>query len=313
MKRNSILFVLFLSSILVILSISGCTSNTKSQTAQVNAEITQQDNETSKDFSTEQETTNNPKDTEGLASVHEDTLAAKPSVTSSFSTSQSRLRVETFPVIYYHSIKTIPNNELGMPPEEFEKQISYLAEHGYHSISSLQLYNYYYNNGSLPSHPIMITFDDGYMDNYTTAFPILKKYGFTATVFLIVKKVGDPNCLTWKEVKELDQEGWDIQSHTLTHPDLTKISSHLLEQELVESKAILEKELSKPIQFFAYPSGKHNDAVVQGVKNTGYLMAFSTLKGWTDEKMNPFLVHRVYCYASMGLKEFSRRVTNPQF
>lgn len=312
MKRTSILFVLFLSFILVVLSISGCTSNAKSQTAQVNSEIIQQNNKTSTDFPAEQ----GPSDSqsiENLSSVHEDPLAAKSSATSSASTAQARQRVETFPVIYYHSIKTIPNNELGMPPEEFEKQISYLAEHGYHSISSQQLYNYYYNKGSLPSRPIMITFDDGYMDNYTTAFPILKKYGFTATVFLIVKKVGDPNCLTWKEVKELDQEGWDIQSHTLTHPDLTKISSHLLEQELVDSKAILEKELGKPIQFFAYPSGKHNDAVVQGVKNAGYLMAFSTLKGWTDEKMNPFLVHRVYCYASMGLTEFSRRVTNPQF
>lgn len=226
---------------------------------------------------------------------------------------QPRPKTTTFPVIYYHSIKILPKNELGMPPEAFEKQIAYLSKQGYHSVSTSQLYDYYSNKASLPTRPIMITFDDGYMDNYTTALPILKKYGFSATLFLIVNKVGDRNCLTWKEVKELDKEGWDIQSHTLTHPDLTTLSPQTLQQELVDSKTTLEKELGKPVHFFAYPSGKHNDAVLKAVKDAGYLMAFSTLKGWTSEKMNPLLVHRVYCYASMGITEFSQRVSNSNY
>lgn len=298
MKKNSLIFFLCISLILIVLLASGCNSSSKS-TRLENTAVNQ--------------ATHSSQNTEDQSTVSKNALVSASSEMSSASATEARQRVETFPIIYYHSIKTIPNNELGMPPEAFEEQISYLAKHGYHSVSSIQLYNYYYKNGSLPSRPIMITFDDGYMDNYTTALPILKKYGFTATVFLIVKKVGDPNCLTWKEVKELDQEGWDIESHTLTHPDLTKISPNLLKEELVDSKAILEKELGKPIQFFAYPSGRHNDNVVQDVKNAGYLMAFSTLKGWTEKDMNPFLIHRIYCYASMGLTEFSRRVTNPQY
>lgn len=247
------------------------------------------------------------------AGNHESANKSPENPTPPVPSTQPHQKTETFPVIYYHSIKILPKNELGMPPEEFEKQIAYLAKQGYHSITTSQLYNYYTNKGSLPTHPILITFDDGYMDNYTTALPILQKYGFSATLFLIVGKVGDQDCLTWKEVKELDKAGWDIQSHTLTHPDLTILSPKTLQHELADSKATLEKELGTPIHFFAYPSGKHNDTVLKAVKDAGYLMAFSTLKGWTSETMNPLLVHRVYCYASMGITEFSRRVSNPNY
>lgn len=239
-----------------------------------------------------------------------------PTVTTpsaSITSPQTNAETKALPVIYYHSIQALPNNELGMPPEQFETQMTYLAKEGYHSISATQLYDYYYNKGTLPTRPILITFDDGYMDNYSVALPIMKKYGFTATLFLIVNKVGDMNCLTWKEVKELAQNGWDIQSHTLTHLDLTTLSPKTLQHELVDSKAALEKQLDKPVHFFAYPSGKYNDAVVKGVKDAGYLMAFSTKRGWTNDKMDRMLVHRVYCFASMGIKEFSRRVTHANY
>lgn len=317
MHRNVLRLLCAVFMGLVLNLAAGCASPPRAQTAPPLAQA-----QTASPLDPDQDRTHNltADSVKDEASVNPSTkplentpLKQEPIKEKAASQQQAHTKPESLPVIYYHAIKVLPKNELGMPPAEFEKQMAYLAKEGYHSISPQQLYDYYYRNGSLPSRPILITFDDGYMDNYTTALPILQKYGFKATLFLIVKKVGDRDCLTWKEVKELDQAGWDIQSHTLTHPDLTTLDAKTLKHELAASKATLEKELGKPILFFAYPSGKYNDTVVQAVKNAGYLMAFSTQKGWTDEKMNPLLVHRVYCYASMGLRDFSQRISNPNY
>lgn len=219
----------------------------------------------------------------------------------------------SIPILYYHSIKSVPKNELCMPPDKFEKQIAYLSQHGYHSVTLTQLYDFFYGNGQLPEKPIVITFDDGYKDNYTTAFPILKKYSFTATVFVITSNVGHSNNLSWSQLKDLTHNGWLVESHTVSHYDLTKLDSTKLAHELKDSKTSIEKQLGTTVDFFAYPSGQFNEKVEKAVKNAGYLMASTTQRGWANRAMNPLLIHRVYCFASMGIAEFGRRVQNPKY
>lgn len=219
----------------------------------------------------------------------------------------------SIPILYYHSIKSVPNNELCMPPDQFEKQIAYLSQHGYHSVSLTQLYDFFYSNGHLPEKPILITFDDGYKDNYTAAFPILKKYGYTATVFVITSNVGHSNNMSWDQLEDLVHNGWLVESHTVSHYDLTKLDASKLAQELNDSKNSLEKQLGTTVDFFAYPSGQFNEKVEKAVKNAGYLMAFTTQRGWANRAMNPLLIHRVYCFASMGIAEFGQRVQNPKY
>jgi len=220
---------------------------------------------------------------------------------------------QPIPILYYHSIKSVPGNEVCMSPGKFEKQIAFLSQHGYHGISLTQLYEFFYSNGQLPEKPIVITFDDGYQDNYTTAFPILNKYGFTANVFVITSNVGHSNNLSWSQLRNLTNNGWLVESHTVSHEDLTKLDSLKLAQELSDSKTCLEEQLRTPVNYFVYPNGQFDEKVTMAVKDAGYLMAFTTQRGWANQAMNPLLLHRVYCYASMGMADFEQRVQNPNY
>jgi len=218
------------------------------------------------------------------------------------------------PILYYHSVKLEGGNELRMPPKEFEAQMTYLEDNGYHSVSLDQLYQASYKGGGLPSKPFVISFDDGYVDNYTTAFPIITKHGFTATVFMVTSYINGAGFMSWQQLKELVANGWEIEGHTTTHPYLTKIlDPSTLLSEISPPKKLLEKELGQKINFFAYPYGDLNSNVVQAIKDTGYFMAVTTKRGWANDKADAWHVHRVYCYASMGMNEFARRMQNPNY
>jgi Predicted xylanase/chitin deacetylase len=223
-------------------------------------------------------------------------------------------RSENIPVLYYHSVMVEPGNELRIPPEQFEAQIRYLFEHSYHVISLDQLYQFYYANGTLPENPVVITFDDGYEDNYINAYPVLKKYGYTATVFAVTNFVSSKGYMSWEQLQELAEKGWQIEGHTINHPYLVKdkLGTAELKRELREAKDILEKRIGCSVRFFAYPYGDYNADVVREVKEAGYLMAFTTERGWANRN-NSMLVHRVYCFANMGIEEFARRLKNPQY
>lgn len=226
--------------------------------------------------------------------------------------SEAKPTDSAIPVLYYHSISSVPKNELCMSPSEFEKQMDYLSRQGYHTPSLTQLNDFFNGKGTLPEKSIAITFDDGYKDNYTNALPIMKKYGFTGTVFVIVGNVGSKGKLSWEDLKGLIKDGWQIGNHSMTHVDLTKLNSSQLIQEVKKSKQVLEKHLG-PIKSFSYPSGRYNTKVEKALKDAGYLMGFTTNKGWASQKTNPLLEQRVYCYSSMDIKEFERRVQNPQY
>jgi len=220
---------------------------------------------------------------------------------------------QAVPILYYHSVRQENGNELRMPPKQFEAQMAYLQDEGYQSVSLEQLYKTSYEGGTLPARPIVITFDDGYEDNYTTAFPILTKYGFTATIFMVTSYINGKGFLSWLQLKDLVANGWEIEGHTATHPYLIKADSSTVFSELNLSKELLEKELGHPVNFFAYPYGELNASVVQALKDTGYFMAVTTERGWADVRGDIWRVHRIYCYASMGMNEFSRRLQNPDY
>jgi len=217
------------------------------------------------------------------------------------------------PILYYHSILQQSGNELRMPPEQFEAQMNYLQDKGYQSVSLEQLYKAMYKNGTLPEKPFVITFDDGYVDNYTTAFPILAKHGFTATVFMVTSYIDGPAFMSLPQLKDLVAKGWEVEGHTIDHPYLTKIDPATVLSELTASKKSLEHELGNPVNFFAYPYGDLNSNVAQAVKESGYLMAVTTERGWADGKTDAWHLHRIYCYASMGMNEFTRRMQNPNY
>lgn len=222
-------------------------------------------------------------------------------------------KTQEVPVLYYHSVLLEEGNLLRMPPDQFEAQMIYMRDEGYESVSLNQLYQAFYKGGDLPAKPFVITFDDGYVDNYTIAYPILKKYGFTASVFMVSSYINGEGFLSWSQLEELIAGGWEIEGHTVSHPYLTQISKQTVINELKSSKELLEKGLGQPVNFFAYPYGDLNVDVAQAVKDTGYLMAFTTDRGWANPDLDEWHLQRVYCFANIGLDEFSRRLQDSKY
>lgn len=217
------------------------------------------------------------------------------------------------PVLYYHSILYEAGNELRMPPEQFAEQMKYLADHGYHVITLDQLYNAFYGKSTLPDKPVVITFDDGYRDNFTNAFPVMQKYHFPGTVFMVSSYIGGDGFLTADQLKQLQAAGWTIGGHTENHVNLGAASRSVIATELTHSRRTLENLLGRSLKYIAYPYGGYNADAVAMVQDDGYLMAFTTERGWTSAGLNRFLLPRVYCYANMGIQEFARRITNPAY
>ena len=185
------------------------------------------------------------------------------------------------PVLNYHQINNHDHNPLTLSASEFEAQIKYLAEKGYTSISPDDLADYLQYGKKLPPNPILITFDDGYQDNYQVAYPILKKYRFTATVFLISDFVNTYNrYLTWAQIEEMEKDGFVFESHTVSHISLTKASNdkEILDQ-LTKAKKILEWRLGKKIEYLAYPCGDYDQHIIDLTRAAGYRAAFTVHLG----------------------------------
>jgi len=174
-------------------------------------------------------------------------------------------RVVRVPILMYHFIDSAPpltelNYGLTVTDASFTQQLSYLQAHGYHAILLPQLFAALYHGASLPSHAIILTFDDGYIDNYTDALPLLRKYHFQAEFNIISgyvgKKIGINSYMTWGQIKTLLKDGMEVGSHTVDHQDLGIMSETRARWELAYSRSVLQQKLGVTVQFLAYPSGE---------------------------------------------------------
>lgn len=198
------------------------------------------------------------------------------------------------PVLSYHQVNDTDNNALTVPTAEFERQMSYLHNEGYHAITPDQL-NDYLNSGSpLPDRPVLITFDDGYRDNYENAFPILKKYDMTATIFLVSDFMDRfDNYLTWAQVQEMSEAGIYMGVHTLSHFELTGLSDSDLNQQLEGGKLAIEWKTLKFAEYIAYPCGSYNDKVLAHTRQYGYKGGFTVRYDLVHPGDSPYLLSRV--------------------
>ena len=212
------------------------------------------------------------------------------------------------PVLNYHKIDDMEIS-LSVTPADFAAQMKYLADNGFSVIGIDDFYAGITGEKALPKNPVLITFDDGYKDNYTNAYPILKKYGFKATVFVISDFVGLKNYMTWDELREMSANGIDIESHTATHNSLTDLTDEQLKRELEESKKKLESELKTEINFLAYPTGAYNLHIAGLVKDAGYKAAFTVKYGNADNDSNLYALERVPIFHTENtMKSFHERL-----
>ncbi len=213
-------------------------------------------------------------------------------------------------VLNYHKVDNM-NISLSVLPEDFDEQMAYLKKHDYHTITPAELYDSLEGNAELPENPVLITFDDGYRDNYDNAYPILQKYGFKGTIFVITSFLGKyPNYITWDQAREMEEDGTiSIQSHTVDHKSMTDLSDEQLRTELVDSKKQAEKELGHPVDFMAYPTGTYNLHIAELVKEAGYKAAFTIKYGNVDKASNIFALERVPIFHTENTnKDFIERI-----
>lgn len=218
------------------------------------------------------------------------------------------------PVLNYHQINDTEKNALTVNTEQFEAQMKYLSENGYTAITPADMLDAWENGTQLPEKPVIITFDDGYLDNYNHAFPVLEKYQLKATIFLISDYVNTyPNYLTWSAVQDMQQSGLiDFESHTLSHEELTKAPDlDEAKHQLTGSKQAIEWNLGKQVNFIAYPCGEYNDDIEQATKDAGYRAAFTVNYGLAEPGEDPFILDRVPIFGSNShtLARFKLRLT----
>ncbi len=182
------------------------------------------------------------------------------------------------PILMYHSIDHNDKaSGLSVSPENFARQMEFLRKNNYNVIPLEKTIAYIRKKERPPQKTIAITFDDGFENNYKDAYPVLKKYGIPAAIFIIVNRVGAPGFLTWDEIKEMSDSGIiTIGSHTRTHFWLLGSDPRFLADEVVNSKKILEDKLGKKVNIFCYPMGAFDAQSKKAVEDAGYTCAVST-------------------------------------
>ena len=225
---------------------------------------------------------------------------------------------QTVPVLSYHHFSLDRTERLTTTKSTFEEQMKFLKDRGYRVITLGQFFDFLEFKGQIPKKSVVISIDDGWRSTYDIAYPILKKYGYPATLFVYTDLiVGSEKTLTWDLIQDMANNGMGIQCHTKTHRNLTKMDQkesfkeyfEAIEKELSVCRTMVKKKLNIDVKYLAYPYGDTNPLVNELLKKQGYQGAFTIKRG-----SNPFFIHnyrvnRSMIYGDFDLNQFERNVT----
>jgi len=230
----------------------------------------------------------------------EETAARRSGSGSSSASRAPALATGTYrgpvPILMYHVISSptpgTPYPELWTPRPAFAAQMQGLAQAGYHAVTLQQAWDAWHDGAGLPAKPVVVSFDDGYLSHLTRAAPVLYRLGWRGVLNLEVHNVM-PGDLTRGQVKQLIGLGWEIDAHTMTHPDLTTVDAARLADEVGGSRRTLRQMFGVPVNFFAYPAGRYNAAAQQAVRDAGFDAAVTTQPGIATDGDDPTILPRV--------------------
>jgi peptidoglycan/xylan/chitin deacetylase (PgdA/CDA1 family) len=214
------------------------------------------------------------------------------------------------PILMYHVLAQAPAGatypELWVRPADFEAQMNWLAAHGYHAVTLGQLFRYWRRGVALPPKPFVATFDDGYLSDFTVGLPTLRKHGWPGVLNLVVDNVKSGD-ITAGQVRALIAAGWEIDAHTVTHPDLVALDPARLRYEVSGSRARLRAMFHQPVDFFCYPVGHYDASVIAAVRAAGFLGA-TTENAGLGRPSNPFTLDRIRIDAGGGAAQLAQKL-----
>lgn len=226
-------------------------------------------------------------------------------------------------ILMYHAVADdLTENELSYstPVAEFGRQMAFLAQRGYRVVTLRELCSYWTQGKAVPPRMVALTFDDGYDCLYRTGMPVLQRWGFSATLFMVsgyVGRLGDfdvahgipaRQMLTGQQLRELHRNGIEIGSHTATHADLPTLDACALRDEVQGSKAALEDLLGAEVSSFAYPKGRFNSAVRDAIEQAGYSAACSTRAGLNCAMTDRYALRRAQFGADLTDRQFAWKI-----
>jgi peptidoglycan/xylan/chitin deacetylase (PgdA/CDA1 family) len=205
------------------------------------------------------------------------------------------------PILCYHRFGKTCKSNLCIPERTLANQLEYLKNNGYHTIHLSDLMEFLNYKTAIPSKSVIITLDDGYRSIYEFAYSLLKRYGYTATLFIYTDFIeASGNALTWSQLRKLKAAGFEIGSHSISHADLTKKLPYENDQtywsritkEFINSKKIIDRELNQDTQFFAYPYGNYNQQILDLFPKAGYKLGLTIRNGGNSFFANPLTLKR---------------------
>jgi peptidoglycan/xylan/chitin deacetylase (PgdA/CDA1 family) len=220
------------------------------------------------------------------------------------------------PILVYHNLGAQPKGRLVLGVDAFAEQMRYLKREGYHVVTLAEFVDWTHLKRQLPKKSVVLTFDDGYHSFRDYAYPVLKKLGFSATLFVYTDYVGaGRNALTWDELKSLTAEGFDVQAHSKTHADLRRAAGetdaqyvHRMQTELAEPPRLFQRQLGRGVQFLAYPYGRVDDDLLVRVREQGYAAAFTVRRESNASFVRPLEINRSQIYSEMTLEQFAKNL-----
>ncbi len=220
------------------------------------------------------------------------------------------------PILVYHNLGAQSSGRLVLGVQAFAEQMNYLKREGYRVVSLAEFVEWLRLKRQLPRKSVVLTFDDGYQSFREYAYPVLKKLGFPATLFVYTDYVGaSRNALSWEQLKGLAAEGFDVQAHSKTHGDLRRAPGETdaqyakrMQAELAEPPRLFQRQLGQGVQFLAYPYGRVDDDLLTRVREQGYAAAFTVRRESNPSFARPLRISRSQIYSEMTLEQFARNL-----
>ena len=200
----------------------------------------------------------------------------------------------TLPIFSYHRVGDPKGDHVPtVTPDSFRKQLAFIARSHYTVWDLQDIVDQMRQGRAIGRRSVVITFDDGYEETSTVAAPLLRQFGFRATVFVTPTEVGLPGFMTWEQLRTGGTDGLTIGSHTMHHVYLPLLSQDRMHQELTESKRALERELGRPVVLLSYPVGGYTSAIQEAAKTSSYRAACTTNRGTTRTRDDLFALRRI--------------------